>query len=129
MSRLSFSLSIVVCFFLVRSIEAQCVTDGYVPCYPADGSDSGGSGGLPLDDADFPAEFDTLNNAVDTDLAKRGGLLSSRQNALCCSPTDQCLVFTNGDIPFCYVSILYLPSFFLLIFYTFFSSSSHHYFK
>ena len=130
MSRLSFSLSIVVCFSLVRFIGAQCVTDGYVPCYPAGGSDSGGSGGLPLVDADFPADFDTLNNAVDTDLAKRGvapRLLFSRQNALCCSPTDRCLVLSNGDIPFCYVSILYLPSFFLLIFYTFFSS--HHYFK
>ena len=130
MSRLSFSLSIVVWFSLVRFIEAQCVTDGYVPCYPADGSDSGGSGGLPLVDDDFPAEFDTLNNAVDTDLAKRGlapRLLFSRQNALCCSPTDRCLVLTDGDIPFCYVSILYLPSSFLLIFHTFFSS--HHYFK
>ena len=162
MTRLSFSLSIVVCFSLVRFIGAQCVTDGYVPCYPtggsdsggsggsdsgasggsdsgasggsdsgaSGGSDSGGSGGLPLDDGALPAEFDTLNNAVDTDLAKRGvapRLLLSRQNALCCSPTDRCLVFTDGNIPFCYVSILYLPSFFLLIFYTFFSA--HHYFK
>ena len=124
MLRLSFSLSIVVFLSLVRFIKAQCVTDGYVPCEPAGGSDSGGSGGFPLVDDDFSAEYDTLNNAVDTDLAKRGvapRLLFSRQNALCCSPTDRCLVLTNGDIPFCYVSILYLPSFFLLTFQTFIS--------
>ena len=128
MSRLSLSLSLVVCFSLVRFIEAQCVTDGYVPCYPAGGSGSGGSGGLPLDDVTFPAEYDTLNSAIDTDLAKRGlapRLLFSRQNALCCSPTDRCLVLTNGDIPFCYVSILYFPSFFLLLFHAFFSLSHH----
>ena len=143
MLRLSFSLSIVVFLSLVPFIKAQCVTDGYVPCEPAGGSDSGssdsgnsdsgssdsgGSGAFPLVDDDFSDEYDALNNAVDTDLAKRGvtpRLLFSRQNALCCSPTDRCLVLTNGDIPFCYVSILYLPSFFLLIFQTFISFPRH----
>ena len=106
MARLSLPLSLVMFFTLVRLIESQCVTSTYVPCYPNDDA-VGGSGGVPEDDFDDSEFWDTLQGVASAPIGKRGvlrPLLSSRQNALCCPPTNQCLVLTDGNIPFCYVS-------------------------
>ena len=96
------------------------MTSSYVPCL-ADGGGSGGSDSVPADDFDNSEYWDLLGNLADDPIGKRAvprPLLASRQNALCCSPTDQCLVITDDNIPFCYVSTLYLPfrlSFFFLL--------------
>ncbi len=106
MARLSLPLSLVMVFALVRLIESQCVTSTYVPCYPNDDA-TGGSGGVPEDDFDDSEFWDTLQGVASAPIGKRDvlrPLLSSRQNALCCPPTNQCLVLTDGNIPFCYVS-------------------------
>ena len=125
MSRVSLPLGIAISLLLVRLIGAQCVTTSYVPCLPAGGG-SGGSGSVPVDDFDNSEYWDLLGNLANDPIGKRAAsrpLLASRQNALCCKPTNQCLVITDGDIPFCYVSTtLYLP--FLLSFLFFYLGDS-----
>ena len=105
MTPLASPLSLLFIFALVHLIRAQCVTDGYVPCLPA-GSDLGG---IPEDDfADTELWANLQETAVsfsDDDLAKLRRDLASRQDALCCAPTDKCLVVTDSNTPFCYVSI------------------------
>lgn len=104
MTPLASPLSLLSIFTLVHLIRAQCVTDGYVPCLPA-GSDLGG---IPEDDfADTELWANLQETAVsfsDDDLAKLRRDLASRQDALCCAPTDKCLVVTDSNTPFCYVS-------------------------
>ena len=106
MSRLSLPLSLVILISWAHLIQAQCVTPSYVPCFPA-GTESGGSSGVPQDDFDDTGFWDSLQSVASSPIGKRDVLrhqLSSRQNALCCAPTNQCLILTDGNIPFCYVS-------------------------
>ena len=108
MSRLSLQLSLIIFISSARLIQAQCVTPSYIPCFPA-GSQSGGAGGVPQDDFENTGLWDSLQSVASTPIEKRGilrGQLASRQNALCCMPTNQCLILTDGNIPFCYVSKL-----------------------
>ena len=83
---------------LVRLVQAQCVTSGYVLCLPA-GSELGG---VPEDDIDNPEVYDSIQSAIDDSAILRRDL-ASRQDALCCPPDDKCLM-TESLIPFCYVS-------------------------
>lgn len=90
-------------FALVHLIKAQCVTSGYVLCLPA-GSELGG---IPQDDLVNSDVWDSLQDATMTSLNDGGILrrnLASRQDALCCAPTDKCLVVTDSNTPFCFVS-------------------------
>ena len=102
------------------------MTSSYVPCLP-DGDGSEASDSVPVDDFDDSEYWDLLGNLASDPIGKRAAsrpLLASRQNALCCAPTNQCLVLTDGNIPFCYVStVLYLP--FLHFFCSFFPSEDH----
>ena len=103
MTPLPSPLSLLFIFALVRLIQAQCVTSGYVLCLPA-GSELGG---IPQDDFDDSELWDSLQDAAltsidDSDKLRRD--LASRQDALCCAPTDNCLVLTDSNTPFCYVS-------------------------
>ena len=88
---------------LVHLIQAQCVTSGYVLCLPA-GSELGG---IPQDDFVNSELWDSLQEATVT-ATNDGGILrrdlASRQDALCCAPTDKCLVVTDSNTPFCFVS-------------------------
>ena len=103
---LSLSLSLVLLIALAPLIQAQCADSSYVPCLPA-GSESGGAGSIPPDDFGDSGIWDSLQGAALDPIQGRSVLrrqLASRQNALCCKPTNQCLLLTDGNIPFCYVS-------------------------
>lgn len=103
MTPLPSPLSLFFIFALVHLIEAQCVTDGYELCRPA-GSELGG---IPQDDLVNSDLWDSLQGATMT-ADNDGGILrrdlTSRQDALCCAPTDKCLVVTASNTPFCFVS-------------------------
>ena len=101
-SLLSFvSLSILT---IVVTISAQCVDPGFVPCYPA-GSQLGG---IPTDNFDDTSVWASLQSITNGAILRRDltNRLAARQDALCCNPDPavQCLVLTDGNIPFCYVS-------------------------
>ena len=103
MTPLPSPLSLLFIFALVHLIQAQCVTSGYVLCLPA-GSELGG---VPQDDfvdSDFwdSLEDVAITSSDDSGIVRRN--LASRQDALCCAPTDDCLVLTDSNIPFCFVS-------------------------
>ena len=103
MTPLASPLSLLSIFTLVHLIRAQCVTDGYVPCLPA-GSDLGG---IPEDDYADTELWANLQESAVSYMDDGAGLrrdLASRQDALCCAPTDKCLVVTDSNTPFCYVS-------------------------
>ena len=103
MTPLPSPLGLLFIFALVHLIRAQCVTSGYVPCLPA-GSELGG---IPQDDFDNSDLWDSLEDVAVTSSDDAGIFrrdLASRQDALCCAPTDKCLVVTDSNIPFCYVS-------------------------
>lgn len=96
-------LSLLSIFALLQLIQAQCVTSGYVLCLPA-GSELGG---IPQDDFVNPDLWDSLQEAAMTSIDDGAILrrdLVSRQDALCCAPTDKCLVVTDSNTPFCFVS-------------------------
>ena len=99
-------LSLLFMFALVRLVQAQCVTSGYVLCLPA-GSELGG---VPEDDIDNPEVWDSIQSAIDDSAILRRDL-ASRQDALCCPPDDKCLM-TESLVPFCYVSTRKAPFFF-----------------
>ena len=103
MTPLPSPLGLLFIFALVHLMHAQCVTNGYVPCLPA-GSELGG---IPQDDFVNSDIWDSLQEATmtsinDGDILRRD--LASRQDALCCAPTDKCLVVTDSNTPFCFVS-------------------------
>ena len=112
MSRLSLKLSLVLLITVVRLIDAQCVTSTYVPCFPAGGG-TVASDGVPDDDLNNAEFWASLQSSADAAILKRGVLrhfLASRQNALCCKPTDNC-VLTDSNVPFCYVCEHTAPSY------------------
>ena len=105
MTPLPSPLSLLFIFTLVHLIHAQCVTSGYVLCLPA-GSELGG---IPQDDFVNPDLWDSLQDVAMTSIDDGAILrrdLASRQDALCCAPTDKCLVVTDSNTPFCFVSTL-----------------------
>ena len=102
-----FPLSLVVISILssIISTNAQCDTPGYIPCLP-NGAQLGGVPDGSLDNTLFWANLQSTADAAilrRRDLAHR---LAARQDALCCSPDPdvKCLVTTDENIPFCYVS-------------------------
>lgn len=95
-------LVVVSIISLAATAQAQCVTDGFVPCLPA-GSQLGGVPSGSLDDSGF---WDNLQSITSLPIGRRdlSEPLIARQDALCCAPDVECLVTTDDDIPFCYVS-------------------------
>lgn len=101
MTPLPSPLSLLCIFALVHLIQAQCVTSGYVLCLPA-GSELGG---IPQDDFVDSELWIGLQDATITYPDRiRLRDLAPRQDALCCAPTDKCLVVTDSNTPFCFVS-------------------------
>ena len=103
MTPLPLPFSLFFVFALVHLIKAQCVTSDYELCSPA-GSELGG---IPQDDLVNPDLWDSLQGATikaDNDAGILRRDLTSRQDALCCPPTDKCLVVTASNTPFCFVS-------------------------
>ena len=114
--------------FLVTFTSAQCATPGYVPCFPAGSSSS--AGGIAPSDFGDSGIWDSLQGAASDPIQKEkskrgspvltnpverralGDRLAARQNALCCAPDPDkyCLLLTDGNIPFCYVSLLMIPT-------------------
>lgn len=109
MTPLPSPLGLLSIFALVHLIQAQCATSGYVFCPPA----GAGLGGIPQDNAVNSELYIGLTNAgiVSPGRIRRRDL-ASRQAALCCPPTDECLVVPERGTPFCYVSTPKAFSFF-----------------
>ena len=101
------TLSLLFIFALVHLSQAQCVTSGYVLCLPQ-GSELGGIPDVDYDDSLF---WDSLQDSTIVYPAALRRDLASRQNALCCDPTNDCLITTDSNIPFCYVSAQKCSSF------------------
>ena len=97
------SLTIYIAI-LTATACAQCVTDGYIPCYPAGSSDLGG---VPTDSFDDSSFWASLQDVASSPIGRRdlAHPLAPRQDALCCAPDPniECLVTTDENIPFCYV--------------------------
>lgn len=89
-------------------IAQDCVDPGYVLCLPA-GSNLGGVPDSSFGDSAF---WDSLLTgaswpvSVGLDRRELAHRLTARQDALCCAPDPdvECLVTTDENIPFCYVS-------------------------
>lgn len=91
---------------ILRTVQAQCVTDGYVLCAPPNSQ----LGGVAPDDFDNSGLWDSLQSgALDPIQGRKRSLqlrqhLAARQDALCCKPTNVCRIIDSDNIPFCYVS-------------------------
>ena len=91
---------------LLVARQNGCVTPGYVPCN-APGSYSAPS---PPPDAFVGSGFwSSIDGAASDPIQRKRDLeretsLVAGQNNLCCKPGNQCLVVTDDNVPFCYVS-------------------------
>jgi hypothetical protein len=122
--------SLVSSLALLSSVSAQCVTSGYVPCLvpgstsaaappplePVGGVIGGGIGGggsgfwssvsgVATDGIQFGGD-DSKRSLDDGPLLDAYAVLEKRQNSLCCKPSPVECLYTDDNVPFCYVSCL-----------------------
>ena len=115
-------IPIILISLPILGVFAECNTPGYVPCPPSSfqGSASGSTlppavlgGGINIP---TPAGSNPVVDAGGDEIqapppsVKRDGLFV-RQNALCCKPAPvECRIWTEYNVPFCYVSRLFSPA-------------------